>query len=285
MARKALLEAQLEAERTVARLSEDKSEYNGEHQAITEETEAVQNELRLSVDRHARRHDKQAAEMNAMGLRSIEMKDLLMQRELRMKSQLQEKCSQIQTMAAVIKKIQPQPENIVLTNSTQDASDPRPKPSIKNITLESRGKLTTPKDASTSKLLPPKHKQTVSSGIHTSAMMNTNPFPSATCKMVSAKDLITFETSSMGITDLRAPLCTNPTSQMTTTFQSANATLGELAEEFHTANDELPTGNPCASNTRQKKLSSTGTSNEYNKSTRGSSLISPAVPEDVPISP
>ena len=48
MARISSLEVRLEAERTNAHLSEDKAELDREHQAILEEIEAVQNELRLS---------------------------------------------------------------------------------------------------------------------------------------------------------------------------------------------------------------------------------------------
>ena len=67
------------------------------------ETVQKQNELRLSADRHARGREMPAAEMNAMGHRIIEMKDLLIERELRMESQLQKICSQIQTMGPVVK--------------------------------------------------------------------------------------------------------------------------------------------------------------------------------------
>ena len=109
-------------------------------------------------------------------------------------------------------------------------------------------------DTSTSKPLPPKQKQSSSSGIRTSAMIHTKPCPNALCKKDTANDPITIKTSSMGITDLRIPLCTNPTSQLTTTIQSANATLGELADEVHTVNDELPPCNPFASSTRRKEV-------------------------------
>ena len=98
VARKALLEAQLKAKRTVARLSEDKTECDREHQPIAEEIVAVQNELRLSVDSDAEGQHMQVAEMNAMGHGIIGMKELLIQRELLMESQLQEMCSQIETM-------------------------------------------------------------------------------------------------------------------------------------------------------------------------------------------
>ena len=91
----------------------------------------------------------------------------------------------------------------------------------------------------------------------------------------SANDHITIETISMGITDLRLPTYTIPTSHMTTTFQIANTAFGETTEEFHTANDELPPGNPFPSSTRRKEVLTHGTSDESIKSTRGSSLPLP----------
>ena len=71
---------------------------------------------------------------------------------------------------------------------------------------------------------------------------------------------------------------------MTTTFQLANATLGELTEEFHTAKDELPPSNPCASSTRRNEKLTNGTFDESIKSTRASSLDPPAANEDILIS-
>ena len=70
---------------------------------------------------------------------------------------------------------------------------------------------------------------------------------------------------------------------MTTTFQSANAALGETTEDFHTANDELPPGNLCASSTRRKEVLTHGVSDESIKYTRGSSLVAPAPAEEVSI--
>ena len=114
IARKALLQAQLEAEKTAARLSADMEEGNCEHQAVAAEIETIQNELRLSTERQAKGQGKQAAEMNAMEHRIMEINDLLIQRERRMESQMQEKCSQIQTMGSILKDVQPQTEHMIL---------------------------------------------------------------------------------------------------------------------------------------------------------------------------
>ena len=64
----------------------------------------MQIELRLSADRHAQGQDMQAARINAIGHSIKKMTDLMMQRELRMESQMQEISSQIRKMGAVVKK-------------------------------------------------------------------------------------------------------------------------------------------------------------------------------------
>ena len=155
-------------------------------------------------------------------------------------------------MGTLLKDIQPETENIVSMGLTQGTKDSPLKPSTKNVTLKPRDNLIIPLDEIMSKPMLPKHKHQWS-GIQMSTTLNTDPTPRAACKKCSANDPITIETTSMGITDLRMPTCTNPTSQMITTFQSANATSGEMTEDFHTANDKLPPGNPCASSTRRKK--------------------------------
>ena len=130
MARRDVLETQLEVERTVARLFGVKAEFDRKHQAIAEKIEAVQNELRLSViDMH------KAARMNAMGHSIIEKKNLPMQYELRMESHLQEMCSQVQTIGAVSKNIHSQTENVATKNSLHDTDTLPSKPSTKIITL------------------------------------------------------------------------------------------------------------------------------------------------------
>ena len=134
-----------------------------------------------------------------------------------------------------------------------------PKPSTTNVTPKPRERSATLAGLSSSTRLPSKYQQSSSIKIPVSA--------------VSANDPITIETSSMGITDLREPLCTDATTQMTATFQSANATLGELTEKFHTANDEFPPSNPCASSTRRKEVLTVDASDESIKFTKGSSLL------------
>ena len=96
-------------------MSADKTKCNREHQAIAADIEAIQNELRLSTEKQAQGQSKQTAETIAMGHRIMEMKDLLMQRKLRMESHIARNvfCSQIQTMGAMLKDVEPQTVYIV----------------------------------------------------------------------------------------------------------------------------------------------------------------------------
>ena len=87
--------------------------------------------MRLSTETQSQGQGKQAAEMNAKGHRIMEMTGSLMQRELHMESQMQEMCSQIQTMGAMLKIIQPQTEDIVHMGSTQYTKNSTTKPPTK----------------------------------------------------------------------------------------------------------------------------------------------------------
>ena len=97
-ARKALIDAQIGVKQAASQLSERKARCDREHQAIVEEIEAVQSELRSSKKRQEQGQEVQTARMDAMGYRMAEMKDLMAQTEVCMEAQMQEVCTQIQAM-------------------------------------------------------------------------------------------------------------------------------------------------------------------------------------------
>ena len=107
-ARKALIDAQMGVKQAASQLSERKARCDRKHQAVVEEIEAVQSELRSSTKRHEQGQEIQTARMDAMGYRMAEMKDLMAQREVRMEVQIQEVCTQIQTVGSLLKNVQPQ---------------------------------------------------------------------------------------------------------------------------------------------------------------------------------
>ena len=104
-ARKAILDAQICVMQAASQLSERKARCDKKHQAIVEEIEAVQTELRTSTERQAQGQEVQAAHMDAMSYRMTEMKDMIAQREVRMEAQMQEVCSQIQAMGTMLKNV------------------------------------------------------------------------------------------------------------------------------------------------------------------------------------
>ena len=128
-ARKALLNAQIGVKQAASQLSERKARCDKEHQAIVEEIEAVQTELRTSTEQ-AQGQEVQAARMDAINYRMAEMKDIIAQREVRMEAQMQEVCSQIQAMGTMLKNVQPPaaPVNSTIKELLQDTDISLSKP-------------------------------------------------------------------------------------------------------------------------------------------------------------
>ena len=254
---KALLEAQVGVKQAASQLSERRARCAREHQATVEEIEAVQNELRSSTKRQEQGQHIQIARMDAMGYQMAEMKDLIAQREVRMEAQMQEVCTQFQAMGSLLKNIQPRSTGNTIKNLLQDTEVSLPKPT-KNVTLKS-----TEDTASIAKLFGTSHHSTKyppqnqphSISIEPASTSRHVPPTAAPSKREPISETITFETSSMGITALREPTHTvnqrepTNTGRPTGTVDTANATLGETATEYHTADNELPPGNPCASST------------------------------------
>ena len=298
-ARKALLDAQIGVKQAASQLSERKARCDREHQSIMEEIEAVQAELRTSTERQAQGHEIQAARMDAMGYRMAEMKDMVAEREVRMEAQMQEVCSQIQAMGTMLKNIQPRPApaSNTIKELLQDTDVSLPKP-MKSVSLKPEESVTTATNPSGSKQhlarYAPLPQPLVSNG--EAASTSTKFIPSAVStkyippttkahKKEPTCEVITIDTSSKGIAGLREPTRTNELTEVTSTFQTANATLGESAAEFQTADDGLPPGNPCASSTRRREVTIPENTDDSVNSTRGSSIPPPAITEEAPISP
>ena len=95
-----MLQAETEAQRALARLADTRAECNEQHQAMTAELEAMQNSVKCSLRSATQQTTVQAAKVDAMGHRLEEMKDLLLQRELRMEVQMPELSIQMRTLGA-----------------------------------------------------------------------------------------------------------------------------------------------------------------------------------------
>ena len=297
-ARKALLDAQAGVKQAASQLFERKARCDREHQAIVEEIEAVQSELRTSTERQMQGQEVQAARKDAMGYQMAEMKDLMAQREVRMEAQIQEVCSQLQAMGTMLKNVQPRsaPPNSTIKELLQDTDLSLPKP-VKSVSLQPKESIITTTKPSVSKQhlarYAPLPQPLVSNGeaVSTSTKLilpaSTKFVPPTTASHEKEPtcEAITIETSSMAITGLREPIRTNELTNITSTFQTANATLGESNTELQTADTGLPPGNPCASSTRRREVIISENTDDSINSTRGSSIPPPAIIEEAPISP
>ena len=169
-ARKALLDAQIGVKQVTSQLSERKARCDREHQAIVEEIEAVQSELRTSTEQQTQGQEIQTARMAAMGYRMAEMKEIMVQREVPMEAQMQEVCSQIQAMGTMLKNIQPRTSDNI-KDLLQDTETSLPKP-MKSVSIKPMESVITVTKPSDSKQLPakymPSHQPLVSSADATS---------------------------------------------------------------------------------------------------------------------
>ena len=89
-ARTAKLPAEAEAQRALARLADTRAECNEQQKVIVAELEAMQNSVKSSPRAANQQNTVQSAKVDAMGYRLEEMKDLFLQRELRMEVQMGE---------------------------------------------------------------------------------------------------------------------------------------------------------------------------------------------------
>ena len=97
-ARTSMLEAEAEAQRALARLADTRAECNEQHKIMTAELEAMQDSVKGSLRSATQQTTVQAAKMGAMGYRLQEMKDLFLQRELRVEARLVELSDQMRTL-------------------------------------------------------------------------------------------------------------------------------------------------------------------------------------------
>ena len=101
-ARTAMLRAETEAPRALARLADTRAECNEQHKVMTAELEALQDSVKGSLRSATQQTTVQAAKRDAMGYRLEEMKDLFRQRELRVEARLAELSDQIRYQSGAV---------------------------------------------------------------------------------------------------------------------------------------------------------------------------------------
>ena len=140
-ARTAMLQAEAEAQRALARLAGTRAECNEQHKVMTAELEATQDAVKCSLRSATQQTTVQAAKVDAMGHRLNKMKDLLLQRELRMEVQLAELSDQMRNLGDVSHAVAPEVEQAEVAKPVASTSKMVPMPTANPpITLKTSPK-------------------------------------------------------------------------------------------------------------------------------------------------
>ena len=99
--RTAMLDAEAEANCALARLADTRAQCSEQHKAIAAEIDAVQCFVKESCRASSQQQTVQSAKVDAMCYRLQKMKDLLLQRKLRIKWQMTELNIQMNTLSAI----------------------------------------------------------------------------------------------------------------------------------------------------------------------------------------
>ena len=113
-ARTAKLDAEAEAQQTLARLADTRAECNEQHKVITAELEAMQNSVKESLRANSGQQTVQSAKVDAIGHSMKEMKDLILQ--LRMEVQMAELNTKMHTLSTAAHS-EDQPKLVIPTAS------------------------------------------------------------------------------------------------------------------------------------------------------------------------
>ena len=140
----AILDAQAETQRALAGLASTRAECNEQHHAIVENMRTLQTTMRegLQVSGQLRTaQNMQSARVDALGHRMGEMNDLLMARELRVETQINDLSNQMHTVLKAINIMRrerslPRPpsagEGMPTASSTKAPEQPHPSRAVKN---------------------------------------------------------------------------------------------------------------------------------------------------------
>ena len=100
-ARTAVLQAEAEAQRALARPANTRAECKEQHKVMAAELEAMQNSVKGSLRAANQQNTVQSAKVDAMGYCLEEMRDLFLQRELRIEVQMDELNTQMHALSTV----------------------------------------------------------------------------------------------------------------------------------------------------------------------------------------
>ena len=228
-ARTAMLKAEAEAQRALARLADTRAECNEQHQSITAELEAMQSSVKDSLRAATHQTTVQAAKVDALGYR------------LRMEVQMAELNNQMHTLSAASHMAAPadkQPkaaEPIASTSKTVPMRTPNPAIMLK----------TSPKSE-------PKVSKPPPTGTNPVSSVQLPPAQTFNSTQNRAVDPMTTTSSTADLTDTKAMAGSHDSSAEDEVCTTARSGIAGITPMFLTASEGVPTGDPCASSTRKK---------------------------------
>ena len=271
-----MLKAEAEAQRALTRLADTRAECNEQHQAITAELEAMQTSVKESLRAATQQTTVQAAKVDALGYRLEEMKDMLIQHELRMEVQMAELNNQMHTLSAASRTAAPADkqhkaaEPIASTSKTVPMRTPN-QPITLKMSPKSEHRVSKP---------PLTGKKT--NKVHVCApnplsSMSLPPAPTFIRTQNRAIDPMTTTSSTVDLTDTKATAGSRDSSAEDEVYTTARSGTAGITSMFLTASEGAPTGDPCASSTRKRD----DVNGELSmQATRGSRDNSPAPSEE-----
>ena len=193
----------------------------------------------------------QAVKVDAMGYRLEEMKDLFLQRELRMEVQMAEPNNQMHTLGAASGAAAPEGEQAQTTEPVASTSKmvPMRTPSLP-ITLK-------PSPKTEPRLLKPQPTGTKTNKVHVCAPNSLSsvllpPMLTLTRTQDQRVDPMATTSSTIDLTDTKETAGSHASSAEDEAYTTAIVRTAGTSSMLLTASEGTPTGNPCASSTRKK---------------------------------
>ena len=219
---------------------------------MTAELEALQDSVKGSMRSATQQTTVQAAKVDAMGYRLKEMKDLFLQRELRVEARLAELSDQIRTQSCAVPHAgTPQAEQTEAAEPIKSTSKivlmRTPNPSI---TLK-----TSPKAQPKVVIPPTTNKKATKRHLCTPNPLSDVPMPSMTSLTRTRDqgvDPMPITSSTFDLTDTRATVGSHTSSTEDEAYATARKRTVGTNSMFLTASEGMFTGEPCASSTRKK---------------------------------
>ena len=308
----ALLDAQSETQRALAGLASTRSECNEQHHAIVENMRTMQMTMREGLqvsDQLRTAQNVQSARVDTLGHRMGEMNNLLMARELRVETQINDLSNQMHTVLNAVNTMRrerslPRPpsaaEGMPAGSSTKAPEQPHPsraiKPELTSALKPSTSKPTVPEtrvkdpvlimydterkparmqmrgphDSYSTSLLTPSAAKSVTRDQGVDPMSTIYLDSSTEVDLASTK--VTLGSQTEGFAYVTAP----------TTMSGPNSLY--LTPDL-TACDGMPSGTPCASSTRKKEETMDLSVQATHGSDDGTDKVEPKEGEAAVISP